>query len=231
MAESQGLSSLKDATQCQIISSAKLLIRTMIKNEKQSALPKSKEQISMDDLLSKVRLSNTRTKLLRKVTKVVIQSFPWKNITPADVLELAYKEQVNTYGLYYSNIRAQITVPKKRLMFGFGFYPSLSFYNHSCAPNTYKRREGTQIKLVALCDIPAGIEMCHSYIDLHENTNQRRNVLDQSYGFTCTCQRCEDEDYDLEFVENFVCPDINCGGLFITYENSLICINCGYEKE
>ena len=42
---------------------------------------------------------------------------------------------------------------------------------------------------VALRDIPAGQELQLSYVPLHWPLTDRRERLEQEYGFTCQCDR------------------------------------------
>ncbi len=73
-----------------------------------------------------------------------------------------------------------------------GIYPLGALLNHSCAPNcviTYE--EGTHIQEIRTnCDVPAGTELTHSFVDVALPTLQRQAHLLSLYGFECRCARC-----------------------------------------
>ena len=65
--------------------------------------------------------------------------------------------------------------------------------NHSCAPNvqlTYG--EDHTGALLALRDLVPGEELCINYVGI-EQPRALRNADLMHYGFTCTCERCEEE--------------------------------------
>lgn len=78
---------------------------------------------------------------------------------------------------------------------GAGVFPRGASLNHSCAPNcllNYELARGrppTQI-IRAMEDIPAGRELCHSYVDIAMPAWQRQASLQESYGFECGCTLC-----------------------------------------
>ena len=45
-------------------------------------------------------------------------------------------------------------------------------------------------QVVAVEPIAAGVELCHSYVDLVLDTRTRRQRLLSTYGFACSCERC-----------------------------------------
>lgn len=93
-------------------------------------------------------------------------------------------------------------------------------------------REGTTYVYRALHDISAGEELCHSYIDLCQSTNQRRTELENNYGFLCTCQRCDSDDVMADpFLERYVCQKYGCGGLYLRRGEFYACHKCGEERE
>ena len=65
-------------------------------------------------------------------------------------------------------------------------YPWGAVLNHSCAPNCLVRWNIRQyhlpiLEFVACTHITPGTELCHSYIDLMSNTQERRQSLQQNY--------------------------------------------------
>ena len=81
---------------------------------------------------------------------------------------------------------------------GSGVYPLAALLNHSCAPNCFLRytRDGV-LEVVAAVNIEAGTELTHSYVDLVSTTDTRRQQLQTTYGFHCTCARCLDRKVSL----------------------------------
>lgn len=89
---------------------------------------------------------------------------------------------------------------------GAGVYPMGALLNHSCTPNCVLRfnlvpGQDVALQVVAVEPIAAGEELCHSYVDLVLHTSTRRHRLYSTYGFTCTCERC---DGCLEVNEQYV---------------------------
>lgn len=76
---------------------------------------------------------------------------------------------------------------------GVGLYPTLSFLNHSCDPNTAVFTvQGGTIFLIATRSIPVGSEVTVSYGDLFFTTarSARRKSLRKHYRFLCMCEAC-----------------------------------------
>jgi len=82
------------------------------------------------------------------------------------------------------------TIPETE---GSGLYPAVALINHSCDPNvSLEFLDGTTLaSVVALCDIPAGKEVCHCYVEQEAlpTREERANALSQ-YGFACGCEAC-----------------------------------------
>lgn len=81
---------------------------------------------------------------------------------------------------------------------GNGFFPILSYMNHSCNPNaaiTYECEEGKVfIRLVASTHISPQEEITITYLDhqlLGFGREARGHALKMFYGFQCNCKRCE----------------------------------------
>ena len=100
-----------------------------------------------------------------------------------DVENILRRFSVNNFGVVDNMMR--IT--------GSGVYPLAALLNHSCAPNCLLRyTHGGVLEVVASVDIEAGTELTHSYVDLVSTTEIRRQQLQMTYGFHCTCVRCLD---------------------------------------
>eukprot|EP01111_Echinosteliopsis_oligospora_P013241 TRINITY_DN4697_c0_g1_i3.p1 TRINITY_DN4697_c0_g1~~TRINITY_DN4697_c0_g1_i3.p1 ORF type:complete len:216 (+),score=30.20 TRINITY_DN4697_c0_g1_i3:527-1174(+) len=66
-------------------------------------------------------------------------------------------------------------------------------FNHSCAPNAASHFRKDMISMtVAIEDISCGSEICICYksIVLFLPTQRRQDLLQQNWGFKCTCNRC-----------------------------------------
>ncbi|OLP96981.1 Phospholipase B-like protein B [Symbiodinium microadriaticum] len=110
-----------------------------------------------------------------------------------------------------------------------GLYLQLARVNHSCRPNAIvgepkaefdakrlpngiKPADPLKKALIAIRDIQQGEEITISYLgddELLQPSHIRREMLESSYGFNCTCHRCIDEDDD-GLLRTFRCA--NCGG-------------------
>jgi hypothetical protein len=84
------------------------------------------------------------------------------------------------------------TSPPIPIAVGTGHYPTIARMNHSCVPNAEWESVdySNTIRLVALQHIPAGHEVCISYIDQDQPFPIRQTLLRELYGFTCTCPKC-----------------------------------------
>mmetsp|Transcript_21148 Transcript_21148/g.60433 ORF Transcript_21148/g.60433 Transcript_21148/m.60433 type:complete len:86 (-) Transcript_21148:96-353(-) len=50
---------------------------------------------------------------------------------------------------------------------------------------------GRNIEFYTLAPVPAGEPLCISYLDPREDRVERRTHLQNGYGFTCQCSRCQ----------------------------------------
>ena len=78
--------------------------------------------------------------------------------------------------------------------FGYGCWPAASYFNHSCAPNIEKKRDGRTWEFRAGRDIKRGEELCITYLSGEErklSRGKRMETLKRNWGFECGCERCE----------------------------------------
>ncbi|KAI1466448.1 SET domain-containing protein [Daldinia caldariorum] len=78
-----------------------------------------------------------------------------------------------------------------------GFWSTFARANHSCIPNSnwkYVGRSPFLLQLVTIKDIPAGSEVTVTYLGLEKDNLQRRREVLRGWGFTCTCERCTEEE-------------------------------------
>ena len=81
-------------------------------------------------------------------------------------------------------------------MIGSGLYPVIgSYFNHSCCPNTVRVNVGKMNYLVTSSTIMPGTEVTDiysmHYSEIH--TEKRRDWLQHSFHFLCTCEACDRE--------------------------------------
>ncbi|CAE7242328.1 unnamed protein product [Symbiodinium sp. CCMP2592] len=83
----------------------------------------------------------------------------------------------------------------RHVRFLFGLFAALAMVQHSCQPNARVEWDSSAqaMKLVAMSDIACGQRISRSYLDaglLMAPTSVRKVVLQQDWGFQCTCLRC-----------------------------------------
>eukprot|EP00878_Enallax_costatus_P030198 GHUV01032860.1.p1 GENE.GHUV01032860.1~~GHUV01032860.1.p1 ORF type:complete len:409 (+),score=151.25 GHUV01032860.1:126-1352(+) len=77
-----------------------------------------------------------------------------------------------------------------------GLWPEYSLLNHSCAPNTVPPvLLSDRLLLRTAVVVPAGQELTTSYLGAAGGlpAQQRQELLQNSYGFVCSCHRCKAE--------------------------------------
>lgn len=107
-------------------------------------------------------------------------------ITIQNVRDIIGRNLTNAFGIW-----SLLDNPEEeREYFGFGVYPSASFFNHSCRPNVTKTRRGGAYEYHVNQDIDKGVELCISYgIRTCDTVDQRRAALVEWF-FTCGCEQC-----------------------------------------
>ncbi|KAI9064170.1 SET domain-containing protein [Trametes sanguinea] len=77
---------------------------------------------------------------------------------------------------------------------GFAVYPLASFFNHHCAPNVRKERDGRTLRFLTTRPVEAGEELCISYGHVETmDVKTRRQELLEGWYFECRCGRCTAE--------------------------------------
>jgi len=77
---------------------------------------------------------------------------------------------------------------------GSALYPCVALSNHSCVPNfTMRYRDGALADMVALRDIQVGDELNLAYVSPSLPLPERVGSLWKTWGFVCTCRRCQDD--------------------------------------
>ncbi|OBA19151.1 SET domain-containing protein [Metschnikowia bicuspidata var. bicuspidata NRRL YB-4993] len=109
-------------------------------------------------------------------------------VTPQNVRNILGRNLTNAFGIW-----SAVSQSEDKEYFGFGMYPSASFFNHSCASNIKKVRKGAGFEFIASRDILPGEELCISYgIKGDESVTERQEILSEWF-FTCACSRCNSE--------------------------------------
>ncbi|RWS26693.1 SET and MYND domain-containing protein 4-like protein [Leptotrombidium deliense] len=114
-------------------------------------------------------------------------------------------------------------VMEKRI--GFGLYPIISLFNHSCQPNTVAFHSGSEITIKTSRKVKAGDELyfCYGPSVAGMSYKDRQAALKSQYYFDCDCVAC------ISRVENkrraFKCPKCN-GALIINEDSTNECITC-----
>lgn len=104
-----------------------------------------------------------------------------------------------------SHAITDVSLPLGNQYLGRGLFLNHSFYNHRCSPNAYlscflaldgesQEEAGVTARLHVLCDVKEGEEICISYIPTSGlSVQERRQRLQEGYGFRCVCESCSDQ--------------------------------------
>ncbi|KIW09559.1 uncharacterized protein PV09_00432 [Verruconis gallopava] len=116
------------------------------------------------------------------------------HVTGANCLTLVSRDSHNSFGIRSLDDNGSE-------MFGFGVWPTASYFNHSCEPSVAKRRVGRAWEFWTAHDVEAGEELCISYMGGDEqdlNLVERRRRSEEIWGFLCACSKCMCEEEELE---------------------------------
>lgn len=109
-------------------------------------------------------------------------------VTPDTLRTIRSREVQNSFGI-------RSLGDEGSEFFGYGVWPSASYFNHSCRPNVRRRRVGRTWVFEAAGDVGEGQELYISYLNGEEevlNATERRARLSRTWGFECGCQRCSE---------------------------------------
>ncbi|EMD38867.1 hypothetical protein CERSUDRAFT_47730 [Gelatoporia subvermispora B] len=91
----------------------------------------------------------------------------------------------NSFGIW------EVPIMEESECLGFAVYPRLSFFNHDCAPNARKERDGRALRFVTTREVAEGDELCISYGHVDGMAwRERRKELSDGWFFDCACGRC-----------------------------------------
>ncbi|KAF2812929.1 SET domain-containing protein [Mytilinidion resinicola] len=106
--------------------------------------------------------------------------------TPETLITASSRDSHNSFGI-------RSLEDEGSEFFGYGCWPSASFFNHSCGPNVRKERIGREWRFVVDRGVEEGEELCISYLSGEERTMGvvgRGGRLRGTWGFVCACWRC-----------------------------------------
>lgn len=98
--------------------------------------------------------------------------------------QVLYREMSNSFGIWDPPEGSE---PE---LLGWALHPVAVYFNHSCAPNIRKFRQGRNMVFIADQDIEDGQELCIAYGSVEEEVQARRTRLLEHYSFWCQCTRC-----------------------------------------
>ena len=104
------------------------------------------------------------------------------------------QEEILKHGYSTKNID---DCPYQRIL---GMYPLAAMINHSCQTNATRTFVGNIMIATATQPILPGQEIVWSYIPPTTDYTSRQIKL-QSYGFTCTCPRCREDDDEQQWTQ------------------------------
>lgn len=110
------------------------------------------------------------------------------HITPENLIMLSSRDSHNSFGI-------RSLEDDGSEFFGYGCWPSASYFNHSCGPSIVKERIGRVWHFRAGRDIEQGDELCITYLSGEErrlSRGKRMKTLKSNWGFECNCERCEE---------------------------------------
>lgn len=120
--------------------------------------------------------------------------------TPENVRRIAGVAYCNAFGTrsidHATDVDASNDEEPGSELLGWALYPEASLFNHSCAPNVRKVRDGRRWKFWSNRDVAEGEEMCITYLGGDErnmNVDERQEKLKLGWEFGCACQRCSRE--------------------------------------
>lgn len=112
---------------------------------------------------------------------------PFINLTT--IRAIIGKNLSNAFGIW-----SEVSDPSEDKEFlGYGVYPSASYFNHSCAPNIVKRRNGETLEFTTLRDIEVGEELCINYGNYTNEPVKIRRAQLSEWFFDCGCSKCIEE--------------------------------------
>lgn len=124
-----------------------------------------------------------------KFTRLVAPNDLLPLVTTQNVRDIIGKNLTNAFGIWSPTT----SETEDKEFFGFGVYPSGSFFNHSCDCNVTKTRTGASYEYVTTRDVEEGEELCISYGILPTDSVAKRRKALGEWFFECGCKKCVEE--------------------------------------
>ncbi|KAI8996359.1 hypothetical protein BD414DRAFT_477685 [Trametes punicea] len=106
-------------------------------------------------------------------------------VTVANVRTILGIDPGNSFGVW------EMPLVEESECLGFAVYPLASFFNHHCAPNVRKERNGRTLRFLTMRAVDAGEELCISYGHVEDmDLKARQKELLEGWYFECRCSRC-----------------------------------------
>ncbi|KAK0616168.1 hypothetical protein B0T14DRAFT_482265 [Immersiella caudata] len=145
--------------------------------------------------LSSHELDEYISSYLQLLAVLPVEILPF--VSGAELHEMKSRETHNSFG-----IRSLFDGGSE--FFGYGVWPSASYFNHSCDPNLARRREGRDWVFSTGREVKRGEQLYISYVnggkeELRDEKGEvmgweeRGRLLKKTWGFDCACGRCAKE--------------------------------------
>ncbi|XP_055299053.1 SET and MYND domain-containing protein DDB_G0273589-like isoform X2 [Sitodiplosis mosellana] len=99
-------------------------------------------------------------------------------------------------------------------------YDTISFFNHSCAPNVTICMEGGTMHCIACREIKANEQLFIDYCEFETETRAvRRRKLRESWNINCVCERCENSPITRAQIDEAKSKNLNQLQTFLRDKN------------
>ena len=146
-----------------------------------AAPPTVADMLSLVSNRAKYDKDQKTMQMWRDVCALVRSATP-ELITESDeaVIDIICREECNSFGFWDDGDE----------LYAYGLFPHASYFNHDCAPNTFKFTKGRDVFFRSIKPLKAGDELFISYVLVSDHTELRRQQLMETYQFMCQCSRC-----------------------------------------
>ncbi|XP_049914080.1 N-lysine methyltransferase SMYD2-B-like [Epinephelus moara] len=168
---------------------SRLVARILAKKKTQKERCVSERILLIDEIQSHIEDIDNDKREMNEAEVAGLHRFFSKNLELPD-----HKDLLTLYSQVACN---GFTIEDDELShMGTAVYPDIALINHSCQPSVIVTYKGTSAEVRAVQDMKPGDEVLISYIDLLYPTDERNNMLRESYYFICECQECKTRSKD-----------------------------------
>lgn len=170
--------------------------RVFVRDEAPSRLMTLARKVLSEPLLAKeIADRHPTTQLPLIYSDTLLPGHDEHDMEALAVLRKEYPAEQDPLPLYMALFRVNLNFTNAEGHVHSGYYPQLSYLNHSCVPNCAIARKNEVLSLVSLRAIAAGEELCFSYMITHPPFESlfpsvRQQILRKTYGFRCRCDAC-----------------------------------------